>query len=134
MELDAFNRGNADLAVEQFTDDAMVVAGPVCTQQKPCSGKAAIRQNLFLALIPTNFAIKAREVVLDGQSLRSKVEISTNGIRQVGVARIIGSDTIEFRGGKIASLVFKPDPGDTETARWLQTIQAPSAPSASAQR
>lgn len=131
---DAFNRGQPDAALEQFADDATVIAGPACNAQKPCAGKAAIREGLLARFIAVNIAVTIREVNFDGQRLRSKVEVSTDVMRQRGFTRIVGNDTIEFRGGKIASLVFKPDTADEETARWVQANQPPAAAAAAAQR
>ena len=66
--------------------------------------------------------------------MRTKIEVSNNAIRQAGFARLVGGDTIQFRGGKIASLHYKPDPGDEDTARYLKTLPNPYASSAAAQK
>lgn len=115
---DAFNRGQIDAALEQFTDDALVIAGPVCTPQAPCVGKAAIREGLLARFVAVNIAVRIREIQFDGQHLRTRVEISHDGLRKAGFARVIGNDNLEFRGGKIASLIFVLDRSDGQTLRF----------------
>jgi hypothetical protein len=116
---DTFNRGQIDVALDQFTDDAFVIAGPGCTPQAPCVGKAAIRDGLLARFVAQNIAVRIREVHFDGQYLRSKVEVSFDALRKLGFARLVGNDNLEFRGGKIASLIFVSDRSDGQTLRWL---------------
>ncbi len=130
---DAFNRGQVETALEQFTDDASVVAGPACTAQKPCIGKAAIREGLLQRFIAANIGVTVRELSFDGAQIRTRVEITNDVVRQRGFKRIVGSDTIQVRDGKIASLVFKADASDEETGRYLQA-QAAAVAAAQQQR
>ena len=122
---DALNRGQVDLALEQFTDDATVVAGSMCTADKPCVGKAAVRAGLLERFIGLNIGVRMREVQSDGERLRTRMEVTHDLVRRQGVARVVVTDTIEFRNGKISSLVVKPDTSDPETARYLQLIAQP---------
>lgn len=115
---DAFNRGQIDAALEQFTDDALVIAGPVCTPQAPCVGKAAIREGLLARFVAVNIAVRIREIQFDGTHLRTRVEISHDGLRKAGYTRVLGNDNLEFRGGKIASLIFVLDRSDGQTLRF----------------
>lgn len=116
---DAFNRGQIDAALEQFTDDALVIAGPVCsTPQAPCVGKAAIREGLLARFVAVNIAVRIREIQFDRTHLRARVEISHDGLRKAGCTRVIGNDNLEFRGGKIASLIFVLDRSDGQTLRF----------------
>jgi len=121
---DAFNRGQIDAALDQFTDDALVIGGGGCAPQAPCVGKAAIRDGLLARYVAQNFAVRIREVHFDGQYLRSKVEISFDAVRKLGFARLVGNDNVEFRGGKIASLIHVGDRSDGQTLRFA----TPSAP------
>jgi hypothetical protein len=116
---DAFNRGQIDAALEQFTDDAVVIAGPACTAKAPCIGKPAIREGLFVRFVAVKLGIKVREVAWDGETLRTRVELTSDPITKAGLGRIVGSDSIQFRDGKIASLVYQPDLRDGPTFRWL---------------
>lgn len=115
---DAFNRGQVELALEQFTDDALVIAGPVCTAQAPCVGKAAIRDGLLARFVALKIAVRIREIHFDGQYLRTRVEVSHDGIRQAGLTRVVGNDNLEFRNGRIASLIFVVDRSDGQTLRF----------------
>lgn len=115
---DAFNRGQVDLALEQFTDDALVIAGPVCTAQAPCIGKAAIREGLLTRFVALNIAVRIREIQFDGQHLRTRVEVSTDVLRKAGLTRVVGNDNLEFRNGRIASLIFVLDRSDGQTLRF----------------
>lgn len=116
---DAFNRGQVDAALEQFTDDALVIAGPGCPPEAPCIGKAAIREGLLARFVAAGIGVRIREIAFDGTHLRTRVEVSTEAIRKAGHARIIGNDNLEFRNGRIASLVFVLDRSDGQTLRWL---------------
>ncbi|WP_298832441.1 nuclear transport factor 2 family protein [uncultured Piscinibacter sp.] len=115
---DAFNRGQIDTALEQFTDDALVIAGPACTAEAPCIGKAAIREGLLARFTAVNIAVRIREIQFDGTHLRTRVEIATDPLRKAGYTRVVGNDNLEFRNGKIASLVFVLDRSDGQTLRW----------------
>jgi hypothetical protein len=115
---DAFNRGQIDAALEQFTDDALVIAGPACTAEAPCIGKPAIREGLLARFVAANIAVRIREIQFDGVHLRTRVEVSTDPIRKAGYARVVGNDNLEFRNGKIASLIFVLDRNDGQTLRW----------------
>lgn len=116
---DAFNRGQIDAALEQFTDDAIVIAGPACTAETPCIGKAAIREGLLARFTAVGIAVRIREIQFDGTHLRTRVEISTEPIRKAGYTRVVGNDNLEFRNGRIASLIFVLDRSDGQTLRWL---------------
>jgi SnoaL-like domain len=116
---DAFNRGQIDTALEQFTDDTVVIAGPGCTAKAPCIGKEAVREGLFNRFVPNRLGIRIRQVSWDGVELRSRVELTSEPMARAGVARIVGSDSIQFRDGKIMSLVWQPDLHDGQTFRWL---------------
>lgn len=122
---DALNRGQVDLALEQFADDATVVAGSMCTADKPCVGKAAIRAGMLERLIALNIGARVREIHADGERLRTRMEVTHDLVRRQGVARIVVTDTIEFRNGKISSFVAKPDTSDPETARYMQLTAQP---------
>lgn len=116
---DAFNRGQVDTALEQFTDDAVVIAGPGCTAEAPCVGKAAIREHLLARFVAAGIAVRIREIHADGNHLRTRVEILTEPMRKAGYTRVVGSDSVELRNGRIAGLVFVLDRSDGQTLRWL---------------
>lgn len=116
---DAFNRGQIDTALDQFTEDAIVVAGPACTAEAPCVGKAAIREGLLARFVALNIAVRIREIHFDGTHLRTRVEIVTDPVRKAGFTRLVGNDNLEFRQGRISSLVFVLDRSDGQTLRWL---------------
>lgn len=99
-----FSIGRADLALEQFSADAIVVAGPLCTDEAPCVGHAAIRTRYFGALASGRTALPLVGQRFDGRRLHTRAarggEVVFEGHRmqwQVG-------HVFKFRDGRIAAL------------------------------
>jgi quinol monooxygenase YgiN len=88
-----------DLALEQFADDAVVVAGPSCTPAAPCVGKAAIRAGYFDALNTGRVPLPVNDQRFDGQRLRTRGEQIVVGDHLVRAGHVF-----EFRDGRIVSL------------------------------
>lgn len=101
-----------DLALEQFAEDAVVVAGPTCTPSSPCVGKAAIRSNYFDALSMGRVSLPLRDQRFDGKQLRTRGEQV-----HLGARLLRGGYVFEFQGGKIAFLRFEPDGSDPVVPR-----------------
>ena len=106
-------------ALAQFADDAVVVAGPGCTQAAPCVGQAAIRAGYFSALAGKRIALPLTDQRFDGRRLRTRGEsilvASAHGV----VVRLRGGHVFEFRDGRIASLRVELDASDPQTAEYL---------------
>ena len=95
--------GRADLAIEQFASDAVVIAGP-CTDADPCVGHAAIRERYFAALAAGRATLPLTGQYFDGRCLHTRGtargDVAFDGQRigwQAG-------HVFEFRAGRIASL------------------------------
>lgn len=125
--VDAFSRGQIDAALQHFSDDARVTAGPGCTPVLPCIGREAIRERYLLALMARRAGPPLADQRFDGQSLRTRGEASFVIGPDGSVTRLIGGHVFGFAGGRIASLQYVLDLADADTARFL-------AQSASAER
>ena len=119
--------GRPDLALEQFADDAVVVAGPSCTQADPCVGKAAIRNGYFAALAAGRVQLPVRDQRFDGQQLRTRGETIVQDEPREGVVRLRGGHVFGFREGRIASLHVEFDTRDKETAAFVARHAAKAA-------
>lgn len=117
--------GRADLASEQFTDDAVVIAGPDCPPAVPCIGRAAIRDRYIRSLSAGQTPLPLRDQRFDGQSLRTHGETILQEERHGGVVRLVGGYVFEFHDGLISSLRVKLEAHDPATAalqrRWAET-------------
>jgi hypothetical protein len=111
--------GRLDLALEQFAQDAVVVAGPDCTEQMPCVGRAAIRQRYLAALEAGRAQLPLRDQRLEGQRLRTRDETIRQAVPHESVTRQRGGHSCEFRNGRIASLRVEYDTGDLRTAAFV---------------
>jgi hypothetical protein len=98
--------GNLDAAAAQFAEGAIVVAGPSCPPENPCVGRAAIRAR-YVAWVVRHAAARPvidqrldRETLYahDARSYRTRFT-NVDDWRE-------GGYTIEFREGRIESLVF----------------------------
>jgi hypothetical protein len=112
--------GNTDLALQQFTDDAVVVAGPLCTQLKPCVGKDAIRVRYLSALNTGQAPLPLSDQRFDGRTLRTHGETIFQADPQGRVAVLRGGHAFDFRDGRIASLHVELDLGDPPTAAFIE--------------
>jgi len=107
--------GRTDLALEQFTDDAVVVAGPTCVQASPCIGKAAIQAG-YLAALGREVALPLQDQQFDGRQLRTRGETILQRVPGEVDVRLRGGHVFEFRDGLIASVHTELDLADPSTA------------------
>jgi hypothetical protein len=119
--------GHPNLALEQFADDAVVVAGPACTPSEPCIGKAAIREGYFGALNTGRVALPLRDQRFDGRQLRTHGETIVQDELYGGIVRLRGGYVFEFRDGRIASLHVELDTSDKVTAAFVARQAAVAA-------
>ena len=110
-----------DLALEQFADNALVVAGPACTPSSPCVGKEAIQTGYFKALKKGRVSLPVYDQRFDGQKLRARGELTGQGGYPLRRAYVF-----EFQAGRIASLKAVPDPRNPDTA--LDLVQLTEKP------
>jgi hypothetical protein len=92
--------GRPDLALEQFAEDAVVIAGPWCTPSSPCVGRDDIRRWYFSALRGGHAHLPLTDQRFDGQVLRTHGEV----IALEGGVQLHGGHVFEFRAGCISSL------------------------------
>jgi hypothetical protein len=88
--------GNLDRALAEFADDAVVVAWPSCPVERPCRGKAAIKDRYIRPMIDRRISLPLPERY-DGNriSARSDPPIGAISVRQ----------SFQFRDGQIASVL-----------------------------
>jgi hypothetical protein len=61
-----------DLALEQFAEDAVVVAGPQCPPEAPCVGRDAIRDRYLALLSRRQAVLPLRAHWFDGRTLHTR--------------------------------------------------------------
>lgn len=124
-----------DLALEQFTDDAIVVAGPACVQSSPCIGKAAIQAGYLTALQRKQVPLPLQDQRFDGRWLRTRGETILQYVPGEAAVRLRGGYVFAFRDGLIASvhteledlsdrttaLIVEQRPLDTSASQPLST-------------
>jgi hypothetical protein len=101
-----------DQALQQFTDDAVVVTGPACTPAAPCVGKEAIRAGYFGALQAGRVSLLVDDQRFDRWQLRTLGEPIAPGDPRLRRAYVIA-----FQSGRIGSL-----------KSWTDTVDPPAAP------
>ena len=116
--------GRADLAAEQFCEDAIVIAGPGCTPAVPCIGRDAIRRRYIKPLLARRTQLPLLDQRFDGQSLRTRGETIVQSDPRGGVVRLLGGHVFEFRGGLIRSLRVELDLRDSATAAFVERQRA----------
>lgn len=99
-----FSMGRHDLALEQFADDAVVIAGPHCTEAAPCIGREAIRTRYFGALVAGRAALPLTGQQFDGQRLRTRGAATGEAAFEGQRVRWQAGHVFEFRADRIAAL------------------------------
>jgi len=124
--VEAVNRGDVTAIVALFTDDATVAHGRVCTP--PCVADPAAVRRQYEQDVANGVKLTIVDSQVSGNTVAIRMELVAIPMRAAGVDRIVGTDTIEVRGDKIASLRFAPDLNDPETAKfreWTRTQNQP---------
>ena len=111
--------GDLDLALDQFSDDAVVVSGPRCLQTRPCVGRAAIRDGYLAWIQSGRVPLPVSDQRFDGQRLSTHGEVVTRDMAHGDVVRLRGSQVFEFRRGQIASIRTELDTHDPQTAAYV---------------
>src|SRR6266404_3642612 len=114
--VDAVNRGDVIAIVTLFTDDATVAHGRVCTP--PCVADPAAVRRQYEQDVANGVKLTIVDSQVSGHTVALRGELFVTAMRAAGVDRIVGTDTIEVRGDKIASLRFAPDLNDPQTAKF----------------
>lgn len=107
-----------EAAMALFADDAALDIRPPGGQ--PIVGKAAIRATLtqLMAGNPRRRMLELRRVGAP-EGATARFEVQNDLTRRAGVSRILYTETIEVRGGKIALHRTEFDATDAETAKFL---------------
>jgi hypothetical protein len=111
--------GRLDLALDQFAEDAVVVAGPACTEASPCVGRAAIQSRYLGALASGLAPLPVTDQHFDGRRLRTRGETIAETTPETGGARLRGGHVFELRDGRIVSIRADFDRSDPQTAAFL---------------
>src|SRR5438132_8745196 len=124
--VDAVNRGDVITIVTLFTDDATVAHGRVCTP--PCVADPAAVRRQYEQDVANGVKLTIVDSQVSGNTVAIRIELVAIPMRAAAVDRIVGTDTIEVSGDKIASLRFTPDMNDPQTAKfreWARTNGQP---------
>ena len=127
--VDAVNHGDVTQIVALFTNDATVAHGRVCTP--PCVGDLAAVRRQYEQDVANGVKLTIVGSQVSGNTVSIRIELRGTAMPAAGVDRIVGTDTIEVRGDKIAALRFMADLNDLETAKfreWTRTQSQPSKP------
>ena len=110
--------GRLDLALEQFTDDAVVTVGLACSEQSPCVGKAEIAARYLPLVRARRLPLPLFDQRFDGTRLCTRGETIVAALPLEPPLALRGSHCFDFRGGHIAALHFDLDLDDAATASW----------------
>lgn len=96
--------GRPELALQQFTADAVVVAGPACTPEAPCAGLDAIRDAYLPALLQRKAVLPLKVRGFDGITLHTQDGPRACASFDGQVASWQSGHAVTLRGDRIASL------------------------------
>jgi hypothetical protein len=121
--IDALNRGEIDPILENWADDMVFEAIPLCDEVE-CVGKDAYGNYLeYYVDLNTQFTITNCEV--SGDTVAITYEVTSDGIRAAGVDRIIIGATREFQGDQlVAEGPGSIDLTDPQTAQFVEYFTA----------
>src|SRR2546425_2767552 len=124
--VDAVNRGDVTEIVALFTDDATVAHGRVCTP--PCVGDLAAVRRQYEQDVANAVKLTIIDSQVSGNTVSIRIELRGIPMRAAGVERIVGTDVIEVRGDKIASLRYTSDVNDSQTAKFREWVRTQTQP------
>jgi hypothetical protein len=105
-----------------YTDEPVYEGVGTC-RAAPCVGWAAVRREIERQ-VADNARITLLSAEVAGNTVTGRWQADATRIRLAGVERIVGSDTIEVGGDKIATNRVVYDATDPQTAiliDWLET-------------
>jgi hypothetical protein len=115
----AYSVGDLDLAVAHFSETAVVVAGPRCTEDEPCVGRAAILERYLVACRQAACAPPLADQRFDGSRLTTRGEV-VGGHRLDGAAQRFDSPIAKLEHVPAhQSLRVALDPNDAQTAAFI---------------
>jgi ketosteroid isomerase-like protein len=119
QSIDAFNRGEIDLMLEDYADDMVFLAAPVCVAVE-CVGKDAYR-NYLEHYVDQNAQFTITSCDVSGNTMATTSEFAYDVTRAAGVDRIISGTTYEVQDDKIVAVRNLPtDLTDPQTAQFVQ--------------
>jgi len=117
QQIDALNAGNLDAAMAFFTADVVWQGTGGCLDA-PCVGTAAVRAE-WATFVADHLRVTVTSSQVSGNTVTGRLEAASDDIRAAGVARVVLSYTLEWRGDKIASVHLLIDATDAQTATFL---------------
>jgi ketosteroid isomerase-like protein len=118
--------GDLNETLALLTDDAVVNGMGLCAPS-PCVGKDAIRKDIERGLAAhtqhTSFDAQA-----SGNTVTARIGHRNDASRAAGIDQYVVLVTIEFRGGKIASMTRKYDLSDPQTVAYARFQQQQAQP------
>jgi ketosteroid isomerase-like protein len=118
--LAAQTAGDAAGALQLLADDAVLEAAPpdVCASPNPCVGKRDIETYFIRRVLSGHPNLTPVEQIVDGDVVRTRVEVRNDGVRMAGFDRYAVITTAGISGGKIRSFSVVRDLDDSETAAF----------------
>jgi ketosteroid isomerase-like protein len=114
--LHAASIGDAERAAAMFADDAVVVAGALCSTASPCVGREAIRERYVRPLLGRPACLPLSEARFDGRRLSTREAASDHASAATCPASTREAHVFEFTGGRISVLRTTPVPSDDRLA------------------
>ncbi len=124
--VEAVNSGDVTAIVALFTDDATVAHGRICTP--PCVGDLGAVRRQYEQDVASAIKLTIVDSQVSGNTVSIRIELRGIPMRAAGVDRIVGTDVIEVRGDKIASLRYTSDVTDPQTAKFREWVRTQSQP------
>lgn len=125
---EALNSGDADALLALHAENVTIVSMPTCPAQTPCVGRQRLRAVYGSGLLGTHAQVRPLDATIDEAGAWIRSELQNDATRRLGIPRIILSAHVQARSGQIVRLVFEPDPYDADTATYLRSQGAPTAP------
>lgn len=88
--------GDIDGAMVQFAEEAVVVAGPLCPVERPCQGKAAIKERYVEPMIRGRLPLPLAER-FDGSRMHARSDSANDHLQ--------ARQFFKFRAGRIESVL-----------------------------
>jgi hypothetical protein len=134
---DGLNAGDSRAVAAVWAEDAQFSGGMGCTMAKPCVGQEALRTSFFepaVAMKMTHHTIGAPRLI-QPDLLEARQEVTWQGIDKYSadIKRIVGTDVVRVRDGRILWKVFTPDLSDDQTRRYYDASARAREASANSQ-
>jgi hypothetical protein len=110
--------GRPDLALAQFAEDAVVIAGPQCTAASPCVGHEAIRDRYLADLVRGHAVLPLKVLAFDGHTVHTREGPSVRADFDGQPASWQAGHAITLKGDRIVALRVEWTWGEPIGSPW----------------